>query len=435
MLPSGTVPASLAVLVEAFRTCFTAPTFATFRMLLVGLVAQTGRRTVCGMLLGAGVSASVPHDRAHRFFARAVWSGDQVGLVVARLVVARLLPAGSALAVVVDDTLFRRRGKRVHHAFWAHDASQSGKAYARGNRWVIAGLVVALPFSSRPVCLPVLFRLWAGKGTASPVELARDMVGLLARAFPDRDIHVAGDAAYHGPALRILPDRVTWTTRLPRTAVLYWLAPPRAAGQRGRPRLKGARIGTPEQAAAAATWRPATVTRYGRTAAVPLTEITCLWYGAFGPRVGRLALLREPDTDTLVALFTTDTHTPAEKIVTRYAARWSIEVAIETAKGPMGVGQAHNRSPQAVTRTVPFAMITMSLVIVWYTLSGHHPADVTDRRRRQPWYTTKTEPSFEDMIAKLRRVLIAARFMPEQPHQATPEQIHAVHQAWAAAAA
>jgi hypothetical protein len=32
------------------------------------------------------------------------------------------------------------------------------------------------------------------------------------------------------------------------------------------------------------------------------------------------------------------------------------------------------------------------------------------RRQEQPWYEAKTEPSFEDMIAKLRKTLIAARF-------------------------
>jgi hypothetical protein len=36
---------------EVFRGCFTAPTFVTFVAMVLGLVAQTGRRTVCGMLL------------------------------------------------------------------------------------------------------------------------------------------------------------------------------------------------------------------------------------------------------------------------------------------------------------------------------------------------------------------------------------------------
>jgi hypothetical protein len=44
--------------------CFTAPTFPTFVGLLVGLIAQTRRRTVCGMLTGAGLDQVWHHSRA-----------------------------------------------------------------------------------------------------------------------------------------------------------------------------------------------------------------------------------------------------------------------------------------------------------------------------------------------------------------------------------
>lgn len=43
-----------------------------------------------------------------------------------------------------------------------------------------------LPWCTASVCLPLLFRLWAGKGTASPVELAGGLLGLIATEFPDR---------------------------------------------------------------------------------------------------------------------------------------------------------------------------------------------------------------------------------------------------------
>ena len=55
MLPRATIPRSLEVLLDEFQPCFTAPTLRTFTGLAVGLIAQTRRRTVCGMLLGAGL--------------------------------------------------------------------------------------------------------------------------------------------------------------------------------------------------------------------------------------------------------------------------------------------------------------------------------------------------------------------------------------------
>ena len=78
MLPDGTppVPASLMTLLAAFSPLFTAPSFRTFTMLACGFLAQPGKRTVCGMLAGAGLSRLWPHDRAHSFFSRARWSPD-----------------------------------------------------------------------------------------------------------------------------------------------------------------------------------------------------------------------------------------------------------------------------------------------------------------------------------------------------------------------
>ncbi len=73
------------------------------------------------MLAGAGLSRLWPHDRAHWFFARARWNPDDLGLAVARLVVALLVPAGEPVVVAIDDTLFRRRGKKVWAASWFHD--------------------------------------------------------------------------------------------------------------------------------------------------------------------------------------------------------------------------------------------------------------------------------------------------------------------------
>ncbi|MEU7857604.1 hypothetical protein [Nonomuraea sp. NPDC049141] len=84
-------------------------------------------------------------------------------------------------------------------------------------------------------------------------------------------------------------------------------------------------------------------------------------------------------------------------------------------------------------RTVPFGMICRSLTILWYATHGHSPADTAERRARSRWYTTTTEPSFEDMAIKLRRVIIAERFRPQAPYQATPEETHAFIAAWAAA--
>jgi hypothetical protein len=110
------VPASLMTLLTGLAPLFTAPSFRTFCGLACGCLTQTGKRTVCGMLAGAGLARCRRHDRAHRFFARARWSPDELGLAVAKLVAALLVPAGEPVTVAIDGTpsagAARRCGQR-----------------------------------------------------------------------------------------------------------------------------------------------------------------------------------------------------------------------------------------------------------------------------------------------------------------------------------
>jgi hypothetical protein len=162
MLPDVTLPASLALVLGALAPCFTAPSFETFCGLAAGLAGQVRRRTVCGMLLGADLARSWPHDRAHYFFARARWEADELGLAVARLAVLLLVGPEGPVTVAVDDSLFRRYGRKVHGAGWQHDGSSPDpRKIGFGNCFVTCGIVVTLPMCSRPVCLPVLARLGA----------------------------------------------------------------------------------------------------------------------------------------------------------------------------------------------------------------------------------------------------------------------------------
>ena len=194
------LPASLAGLLAVFGPLFTAPSFRTFCGMACGFLAQTGKRTVCGMLTGAGLSRLWPHDRAHSFFSRARWNPDDLGLTAAKLVVSLLVPDGEPVTVAIDDTLFRRRGKKVWAAGWFHDGSAAGPAQtAYGNNWVIAAIVVRLPFLNRPVAVPALAKLVIkDTASASRLWLARRMAQMIARALPGRKIHIAGDAAYAG---------------------------------------------------------------------------------------------------------------------------------------------------------------------------------------------------------------------------------------------
>jgi hypothetical protein len=363
MLREVTLPVSVSRVLEVFRPCFTAPSFDTFTALVVGLVAQPVGRTVCGMLTGAGLARVWHHCRAHRFFSTARWCPRQLGLVLAELIVTRLLVPGAPVTVAIDDTLFRRRGKKVHAVGWFHDGSAAGQVkLGFGNNRVVAAIIVTLPFVSRPVALPVLATLALKGGDRSKPDLARDLVDALAERFGDREIHVVGDAAYGCGAFAGLGHDMTITTRARSTAVFFELAPPRT-GKRGRPRLKGDRIGTPAQIARHEPCKTVTLARYATTTTAQITDRVCLWYGTWRTDIVRVILVRDtrrttnPTNGYDIALVTTDLTATPEDILARYAARWSIEVTFFDVKNILGVGQARNRVRRAVERTVPFRAV------------------------------------------------------------------------------
>src|SRR6266540_271568 len=116
-----TVPPSLLIVLQVLRPCFTAPSFVTLAALVTGALSGAGRRTVTGMWQAAGLAGRVHWSRAHRFFARAVWDLDQVGLALARAMVDLLTAALDGRTVhVVGDALYRGpawRGLPAHITF------------------------------------------------------------------------------------------------------------------------------------------------------------------------------------------------------------------------------------------------------------------------------------------------------------------------------
>ena len=117
----------------------------------------------------------------------------------------------------------------------------------------------------------------------------------------------------------------------------------------------------------------------------------------------------------------------------RFASRWGIEQAFADARQIIGVGQARNRTRRAVERTVPFGLICFTSSPSGTRCTDTPPTTWSITGPRARWYTTKTEPSYDDMAVKLRRVIIAARFRGPCPEQATPQETRAVLAAWAAA--
>lgn len=417
-------------------------------MLVVGSVARVRDRTVTGMLQAAGLAGVCHHSRAHDFFARRRWDPDELGMALLDFLVVTFLKAGAPIRLALDDTLFGRSGRRVWGAHYLHDGAQPegcGRRTRWGNCWVVVVLVVQLDcLGGRQVGLPVLFRLFRPKDQARPEldgqrpsqpELARTLIDMILARFPARVAELIMDGAYATKAWRGLPDHVSVTTRMRSNAAVFALAPP-ATGKRGRPALKGARLGSLAQLAASAVFEAVTITAPdGRSRVEHVATITCLWYGPFHTRPVTVMLIGKPGRSEGfdVALASTDTSATAAELIARYDSRWTIETCHQEAKAH-GVGETRNRVQRAVERTVPFGFLTQTITIAWYALHGDPEADLTERRHSAPWYRQKTTVSYADILAALRRDLIRHEYFAQAPattteHQITPVQPPSAHAA------
>ena len=418
-MPDAVIVVSFASLLQSFSPCFTAPSFESFATLMSGWVLNLRRHTVTETVRAACAVGTKHISSFHRFFSKARWTTDTLGLVLVRAIERHLDP-DAPLVAPVDDTLGRHTGKEIAAASMHRDPLLStGRRlfFHWGHVWVV--LSINVPMFGKTWALPVLFRLYRSKKRCKAdkkrywktTELARELVELLAKTVPHRRIIVLGDAAYTNRSLiKKRPANVTHIGRCRLDAALYAPAPKPRKGQMGRPRVRGPRLRAPGVQAAdkKACWRRTEVTVYGKTVLVRVLVIDALWYVAAGSELMRLIVVRDfPGHERDDVFVSTDPTLSAKTIIERFSERWPLEVTFHESKGKLGFEDPQNRTERAVERTAPMALWAYTLVVLWYVETGQHLRAA--RLPVDPWYDRKTAPAFSDMLATLRRASWAQR--------------------------
>ncbi len=406
-----TLVPSFVDLLQPLAVAMTVPTFDNLLTVLTGWV-YARRRTVAGMIVAAGAVGRKHHSAFHRLFAQASWSLDALGLAVFALI-QPWLDTDAFVMLALDDTLARKRGRKIFGVGMHHDPLASSRKTAvvnRGHSWVVLSVIVGLPLGDkRCFALPILFRLYLNKKSAAKhrrvyrtrPELAVQMLDVLCWAYKSRCFHAVADSAYGGQSvLNHLPGNCDLTSRLLLDARLYDPPPgpqPGAAPKRGRPRKRGERRPSPRQMLEQHA-RRIDLDIYGRTDRVRVTDAEARVYAAPDRPLRIVAV--EPLTGgrTTQAFYSTVHDASAEQVLTWYAMRWAIEVTFHDAKQHLGFEQPQGWSRRAVERTAPMAMILYSLIVLWFAKAGHRLYQPPNR----PWYPHKPHPSFADMLATLR---------------------------------
>ena len=226
------LPDVALMVLGSFAPLFTRPVWG--HVLVTGAILCRGPRTVAGVLRTLGLADEPGFCKYHRVLSRARWSGLQGAKILLGLLVAVAASQGYPLIILVDETLERRKGRKIKAKGYHRDAvrsTQSEVVKCLGLKWICLTALVPLPWSPRPWALPFLTLLAppaeadekAGRRHKTTVDWTVQAVGQVSRWLGAAAFTVVGDGAYASVALAhaCQARRATLVSRLRLDARLY----------------------------------------------------------------------------------------------------------------------------------------------------------------------------------------------------------------------
>jgi hypothetical protein len=386
-------------------------------VLIFGTIMAPGRRTVTAALRMMGLGEDSHYSKYHRVLNRDRWSPWVVSKILLGLIILIFLPAGIPLILVIDETLERRRGKKIKHKGWFRDPILSTKEHvvtALGLRWICLAVLVPVPWSQRPWALPFMTVLALGQKTSARlnkrhrtlVQWTEFMIDKVRCWQPEREITLVGDGSYAVIVLvqhcQRLKKPVKLVSRLRLDARLFDSPAPQPKSKRGPKPKKGVRqvslsqhLEDPET-----DWRKLKVILYGKEHFIEFISGLSLWHTpGQDPVTIRWVLVRCPeDSFDPAAFFCSDPHISVRQILVCFALRWNIEVTFEELRAFLGFETQRQWSNRAIERTTPCLFGIFSLVTIMAKML--YPTELPVRQTS--WYI-KEDATFSDALAAVRR--------------------------------
>lgn len=373
---------------------------------LAGLLCL-GRRTLTQMLCACGQQFA-DWSAAYRLFERERFDRGRLWDVAIGGVV-EALPEKAPVVALLDDTLLRKRGKKIHGASWRRDPL--GPPFSTNFVWANRFLQISLALPEHPECpvsparaIPVdlhhaptprkpnrradgeQWRRWRQARAAAAIS-RQGVVQLQAlRDALDRQpggdqrrLVVCADATFtNRTVLKHLPPRTTLIGRIRKDARLHALPDsdeqPRG---RGRNRAYGRRLPTPEQIRRdeAVPWQTVRAFAAGRIFDFEVKVLTPVRWQPAGPTATLTLLIVRPLAYRLtqdaplnyrdpVYLISTDPTLSPQEILQAYLWRWEIELNFRDEKTLVGVGKAQVRTPSAVQSIATFLVFAYALLLL-----------------------------------------------------------------------
>jgi hypothetical protein len=424
----------ILTVLAAFSSEFSHPTWKNLQVLLIGAILCRGPRRVSSVLRVMGLASVRNFSKYHRVLSRAQWDGLMLAKIMLGLLI-KLLPESWPILVAVDETLERRRGKKIKAKGLYRDAvqsTQSNVVTSYGLKWECMVLIVPLPWCKRPWGLPFLTVLAPSKRSneaasrrhKTSLEWTRQMTCLVSR-WLKRQWSLVGDGAYAcmDLALTCVKLNVALISRLRLDAQLYEF-PVFEKKKLGRKPIKGKRIqlkerlNDPKQ-----VWQTDIIQWYGgETRTIEYITFVCLWYHAgCTPVTLRIVLVKTPGgKNEAETFFSTNIDLTPTKIIRYFVLRWNIEVTFEETRAHLGIETQRQWSDKAIARTTPLLMGLFSFVTL-VAVSMHQTKALVSMEMAS-WYNKQGELTFSDILAIVRRPIWSDKYFSMSANQPNLEK-------------
>lgn len=337
------------------------------------------------------------------------------------------LPKSNHVVVHMDDTIVRKKGKKVSGVAWRRDPL--GPPFRVNFVWAqrYLQLSVAVPDqtgigSSRAI--PIAFQHCPTpakpKKDATPEDIeifkekqkqmklnqvgadciAQTRQTLDQMGLQDKKLIMCVDGSYtNSTILKNLPGNVSLIGRIRKDAKFFY--PAKQQSQKGRKKIYGEALPTPEQIRQSDeySWKKIEAWAVGKKHKFDIKEVKgVLWKKSGKDQKLRIIVIRplayRPTKSSKILyrkpayLICTDDKIELQMILQYYLWRWEVEVNIGEEKSLMGVGKAHVRNPQAVINLPAFVTAIYSLL---------HLAEINTRNQqkaslpRPKWYKHKPD--------------------------------------------
>jgi hypothetical protein len=401
-----------------FAVLFSTSNWKNAQIMLFGAILCRGRRTVCSILRTLGLQNEPGFSKYHRLLNHAKWSAMQGSCILLRMLL-QCIPKGVRPVIFIDETLERRKGKRIKEKGLYRDAVASTKSNVvkrYGLKWLVMSLSIRFSFAKRSFALPFFtvlepssrFCKQQKKRHKTTMDWSRQMIKQLVRSIPNLSFILVGDGGFATGELAwtCLSYKIALVSRLKMNASLYDFPPEVEPGKKGRRAKKGRRLMNFKQMLGVTdlNWQDAEIMGYGgQKKAVRYLTNTCLWgVDGFHPVPIRWVLMIDPSggLDPL-PLMSTDVSLSATEIIALYIDRWSIEVTFEEVREHLGVETQRQWSEKAIHRTTPILMGLYSLVC----LMANELSKVQEIEMESTAWYQKEAATFADLLKAVRKEL------------------------------